>query len=265
MNYRGKAARFKFLQKNYGELYQLCADAEKYAKTDEAISMLKARQAIEYMARCSGSETNDLFGNLSELEHKKIASPRIIKRLHFIRVTANKSVHATENADVEKVLDALKEICFWFMAVQKKKRRTLSRQSGEVRHTVKKRSRQEVANSKYKLGIKYYYGNNVQKDYVKARKWFQEAAELGHADAQHKLGLMYRFGNGVSQDYEKAEEWFRKAAAQGHENAKQQLLKSQRKRSSASLDSDEGHGSRYWILFIVLLIIVCALYWVFAK
>jgi len=65
------------------------------------------------------------------------------------------------------------------------------------------------------LGVCYYYGNGIRKDYDKAADWFAKAAEQGNANAQKNLGLCYYDGDGVCQDYEKAVHWLSKAEEQG--------------------------------------------------
>jgi TPR repeat protein len=46
-------------------------------------------------------------------------------------------------------------------------------------------------------------------------KWFQKAAEQGHAKAQRYLGYCYQYGQGLPKDLHKAVDWYRKAADQG--------------------------------------------------
>jgi len=65
------------------------------------------------------------------------------------------------------------------------------------------------------LGVCYYYGNGIRKDYEKAADCFAKAAEQGNANAQKNLGLCYYDGEGVPQDYEKAVHWLAKATEQG--------------------------------------------------
>ena len=48
-----------------------------------------------------------------------------------------------------------------------------------------------------------------------AIRWYEKAAELGHAEAQNFLGEIYRDGRGVGQDFSKAAHLFQLAAAQG--------------------------------------------------
>uniref|UniRef100_UPI00260A0DA0 tetratricopeptide repeat protein n=1 Tax=uncultured Anaerovibrio sp. TaxID=361586 RepID=UPI00260A0DA0 len=112
---------FNFLKKDYPELYQLCSDAAKYIDSDKSISMLKARQAIEFIVKYLGSEADDLFVNINNLEDKNIANSRIIDLFHLIRKKANRSVHNDVNADTEGVLDALTEISVWLMVGYDKK------------------------------------------------------------------------------------------------------------------------------------------------
>ena len=60
-------------------------------------------------------------------------------------------------------------------------------------------------------------------DYQEAVKYFRWAAENGYADAQNRLGVRYYNGQGVSEDKIKAYEWFKKAADQGHVKALENL------------------------------------------
>ena len=48
-------------------------------------------------------------------------------------------------------------------------------------------------------------------------------AEGGDAEAQSELGMCYFRGKGVTKDYEEAVKWWTKAAEQGDEQAKKQL------------------------------------------
>ncbi len=71
------------------------------------------------------------------------------------------------------------------------------------------------AEAQLELGDCYYNGRGVNQDYTEAVKWYQTAAEQGHAKAQFYLGVCYDNGEGVRQDYEEAVKWYRKAAEQG--------------------------------------------------
>ncbi|TQV85774.1 tetratricopeptide repeat protein [Aliikangiella coralliicola] len=72
--------------------------------------------------------------------------------------------------------------------------------------------------SQYILGISYYRGEGVEKDWVKSAYWYKRAAEQGHADAQDALGSMYEKGEGVAKNSDQAHFWYRKAAEQSQVN-----------------------------------------------
>ncbi len=82
---------------------------------------------------------------------------------------------------------------------------------------------QGVAEAQTNLGLLYYYGRGVPRDYTKAREWFEKAAAQGDADAQYNLGVLYDFENGVPQDFATARHWYEQAATQGHAGAQNNL------------------------------------------
>jgi tetratricopeptide (TPR) repeat protein len=69
------------------------------------------------------------------------------------------------------------------------------------------------------LGFLYANGQGVVQDYVKAREWYEKAADSGNALAMTNLGVLYANGLGVAQDFVKARELFEKGAAQGDARA----------------------------------------------
>ena len=73
------------------------------------------------------------------------------------------------------------------------------------------------------LGLMYYMGRGVARDYKQAFAWHHKAAQQGKADAQYVVGAMYYTGNSVPQDQRHAVTWFRKAAEQGHAEAQYAL------------------------------------------
>ena len=81
----------------------------------------------------------------------------------------------------------------------------------------------DMADTKYKLGMRYLKGDGVAKDAAKAVELFHIAAEQGYAKAQFYLGVCYSNGEGVSQDKTEAVRWFRKAADQGIAQAQYNL------------------------------------------
>lgn len=107
-------------------------------------------------------------------------------------------------------------------------------------------------NAQYCLGLNFFKGKYLPKDYSKATHWFRMAAEQGHKEsqyiigifmnddsksaqwyrkaanqglreAQYELGLLYDNGVGLKQNYAKASFWYRKAAEQGHVKAQDNL------------------------------------------
>ena len=138
---------FTFLKNDYPDLYLLCSDVAKYIETDNSISMLKARQAIEFIVKYLGAETDDLFVNINNLEDKNIANSRIIELFHFIRKKANKSVHNAINADTEGVLDALIEICVWLALGHDKKNISIIKFTDKEKFFLKKYGDYKVSNS----------------------------------------------------------------------------------------------------------------------
>jgi TPR repeat protein len=73
------------------------------------------------------------------------------------------------------------------------------------------------------LGLLYYHGQGVQKDFTAAATWFRKAAEQGDATAQSHLGIIFFQGQGVPQDKTQAMTWFRRAANQGDAQAQYNL------------------------------------------
>lgn len=73
------------------------------------------------------------------------------------------------------------------------------------------------ADAQFELGKRYARGENS--DVVQAAKWYQKAAEQGHADAQYELAWMYFNCNGVPCDEKQAVAWARRAANQNNARA----------------------------------------------
>ena len=81
----------------------------------------------------------------------------------------------------------------------------------------------EEADSLFGVGLMYYQGDDIQKDYLEARTFFEKAADLGSKDALFYLGEMYKEGYGVKQDYPKARDYFDKAAQRRQNDARVSL------------------------------------------
>eukprot|EP00246_Nothoceros_aenigmaticus_P013956 TRINITY_DN5091_c0_g1_i1.p1 TRINITY_DN5091_c0_g1~~TRINITY_DN5091_c0_g1_i1.p1 ORF type:complete len:694 (+),score=139.60 TRINITY_DN5091_c0_g1_i1:189-2270(+) len=64
----------------------------------------------------------------------------------------------------------------------------------------------------FKLGVLHYYGvRGVQRDHVKALKWFLQAAEKDYPPAMELAGEIYARGYGVERNYSKSLEMFTEA------------------------------------------------------
>ncbi|MDB6024958.1 MAG: hypothetical protein JWM68_1181 [Verrucomicrobiales bacterium] len=87
-----------------------------------------------------------------------------------------------------------------------------------------KAAEQGDARAEHIMGVRYTFGQGVEKDAAEAGKWFLLAAEQGHAGAQYSVGLRWVRGEaGEPQDFAEAAKWFRLAADQGHANAQVSL------------------------------------------
>ena len=72
--------------------------------------------------------------------------------------------------------------------------------------------------AQYMLGLLYYHGHGVTKNYTTAKEWFEKSAaqNASPAYAQATLGLMYYEGRGIPQDYLQAEKLLESATEKQH-------------------------------------------------
>lgn len=75
----------------------------------------------------------------------------------------------------------------------------------------------------YALGKQYYFGKTVERNYEKARIYFEFAANKNNKFAPRYLGDIYFRGEGVKVDYVEARNWYLKAFSYGDINAARQL------------------------------------------
>jgi len=61
----------------------------------------------------------------------------------------------------------------------------------------------------------YERGVGVERDYARARLWYERAAEAGNARAMHNYAVLLAEGGDGKPDYPTAAEWFRRAAEYG--------------------------------------------------
>ena len=79
------------------------------------------------------------------------------------------------------------------------------------------------AQAQYNLGVMYFNGKGVVKNYSNAIKWWNLAADQGNDKAQYTLGLMYEEGKGVKKNLKTAKTWFQLASNQGLAKARKKL------------------------------------------
>jgi TPR repeat protein len=80
---------------------------------------------------------------------------------------------------------------------------------------LRRRAEADDANAQYELGCCYYEGEEVDRDYAEALKWYRAAAGQGHNSGLCDVGFCYRNGHGVEQDYAAAIPFYQRAANQG--------------------------------------------------
>jgi len=80
------------------------------------------------------------------------------------------------------------------------------------------------ASSQNALGIMYARGIGVQRNYVRAQRWFQKAADQRYGAALYHLGVLYKVGpTGIRQDLSKANDYFTASALAGFRPTLNQL------------------------------------------
>lgn len=73
------------------------------------------------------------------------------------------------------------------------------------------------------IGMHYYLGVGVERNFPEAFKWFERAALAGHPGAQRNLGVMYLRGLGVPLDNHQAYGWLYHAREGGNSGANDYL------------------------------------------
>ena len=103
------------------------------------------------------------------------------------------------------------------------------------------------ADAQHLLGLMYYMGRGVARDYRQAMHWHRKAADQGKPDAQYVVGAMYYTGNAVDTDPKQAVSWFRRAAEKGHAEA-QHALALMYRYHAAGLPADKVLAYMLWSL-----------------
>jgi len=79
------------------------------------------------------------------------------------------------------------------------------------------------AREQFLLGEKYLNGNGLPKDYERAAKWLQMAADQGNPDAIYTIGIMMQNGWGFEKNLRASAKMFARAAGASHAKAQYQL------------------------------------------
>ena len=103
------------------------------------------------------------------------------------------------------------------------------------------------AEAQHLLGLMYYMGRGVARDYKQAMVWHRKAADQGKSDAQYVVGAMYYTGNAVEANPRQAVTWFRRAAEKGHAGA-QHALALMYRYHAAGLPADKVLAYMLWSL-----------------
>ena len=67
------------------------------------------------------------------------------------------------------------------------------------------------AESQYALGLSYLEGWDVPVDEKRGVDWIRKAAEAGYTDAMYELGGCYHYGKGIRKNQTQADKWYKKA------------------------------------------------------
>jgi hypothetical protein len=81
------------------------------------------------------------------------------------------------------------------------------------------------ADAQYFMGEHRELGDSgLEKDFGKAREWYEKAAQQNHAAAQYRLGVFHEKGwAGLQPQLETAKAWYRRSAEKGYPQAQQRL------------------------------------------
>lgn len=97
------------------------------------------------------------------------------------------------------------------------------------------------AKAQYFLGLSYWNGRGVGRDWHQAAFWLAKAAQQGSAEAQFRMGMCYHNGQGgVERDRAAAIDMFRRAAASGFGMACYQMAQ------LCLEDNDVAESNRYF-------------------
>lgn len=89
----------------------------------------------------------------------------------------------------------------------------------ETFHKLRDMAEKGDAKAQYRLGMAYYEGTAISRNFGMAMRWFEKAAMQGHAKAQHRMAVCYNNGEGTLHNRIKAFAWYLVAAENKHPQA----------------------------------------------
>jgi len=75
---------------------------------------------------------------------------------------------------------------------------------------------ENLSGAQWAMGVIYFQGQGVPRDYAAALKWHLLAADNGHQLSQYEIGVIFDGGLGVPKSTSEAARWFRRSAEQGY-------------------------------------------------
>ena len=95
--------------------------------------------------------------------------------------------------------------------------------------------------AQYLLGTLYESGIEIEQNYERATKLYNEAARQGLVKAQYHLALLYEIGEGFGRDFGRAAEWHRQAADSGFAPAQNSLARLYLRGLGVEQDAFQAH------------------------
>ena len=97
------------------------------------------------------------------------------------------------------------------------------------------------------LGVLYYLGWGVRRNWAEALRWYEKAAKQGDPKAQLNYGLMFHNAYGTGQDMVEAFSWYYAAYRQGNPTAKRYMesLAAQNKLSPNQMNFAKRNAMEY--------------------
>lgn len=101
------------------------------------------------------------------------------------------------------------------------------------------------AQSQFELGLIYYQGKEIAKNYDNAFSWFSKASQNNHPGSSFYLGIMYMDGNGTDKDCAQSLKYYKKAASANVPDASYNLSVLYSKGECVTKNMETSH---YWLL-----------------